>query len=158
MRRSVATTLLTGSSLLEGDIRRQQRYSLAQVATTLLAGSSLLEGDTQTHNLCTQSDIRPLVRGRRHQRSRMTTKWLALKRQKVKVRAHGRRHGRCETNLVNAVLISFVSMLIHTVQSPTDAWNWSRRISDGEDDAHARLHVGIRMSLCDGDGLPTATP
>jgi hypothetical protein len=37
--------------------------------------------------------------------TRMITKGLALKRQKVKVRVRGRRHGRCETNLVNAVLI-----------------------------------------------------
>ena len=110
------------------------------------------------HNLCTQSDIRPLVRGRRHPRSRMITKWLALKRQKVKVRVRGRRRGRCETNLVNAVLISFVDQLIHNVQSPTDVWNWSLRFSDGEDDAHARLHIGIKLSCCKDDGLATATP
>ena len=59
----------------------------------------------------------------------------------------------CETNLVNAVLTSFVDQLIHNVQSPTDVWNWSRRFSDGEDDAHARLHIGIKIPFCEDDGL-----
>ena len=64
----------------------------------------------------------------------------------------------CETNLVNAVLTSFVDQLIHNVRSPIDVWNWSRRFPNSEDDAHARLHISIKIPVCEDDGLATATP
>jgi hypothetical protein len=41
-------------------------------------------------------------------------------------------------------------------QSPTDVWNWSRQFPDSEDDAHVRLHIGIRISFYKDDGLVTA--
>jgi len=52
----------------------------------------------------------------------------------------------------------FVDQLIHNVPSPIDVWNWSRRFPNSEDDAHARLHISIKIPVCEDDGLATATP